>query len=274
MLDYSNHDPEVRLLVASVDRTPVEVLEQLSKDFNSEVRQAVASNPNTPIVILEQLGKEFPEIIISNPIFNLLLLENPDSRLVRLSLARSSNTSKEMLARLAETRDRDIVRAIAENVNTPQETLARIASEETLACELAYQYPNDIHADFQIMSSESILLAIAHNVTTSIDTLKKIKKELLQKVAGDLHTSWQILETLANDEDDRVRGEVAANPNTSAQVLEKLAGDKNYFVRLQVFANRNTSPEVLERLLSIDNYAALEQDLRKYNWSKIYWNYA
>jgi hypothetical protein len=40
----------------------------------------VASNPNTPIEILEWLGEDFPEAVTGNPIFNILLLENPHNR--------------------------------------------------------------------------------------------------------------------------------------------------------------------------------------------------
>ena len=45
----------------------------IGKDW--ELRLLVASNPNTPTDILWQLGLDFPEAILSNPIFQLLQLE-------------------------------------------------------------------------------------------------------------------------------------------------------------------------------------------------------
>jgi hypothetical protein len=126
MLDYTNLDRKSRVLVASSDRTPAEVLEKLSRVRDPEVRKALASNPNTPVKVLEKLGEKFPEAITGNPVFNLLLLENPDSRFVRLSLARSSTTPGETLAQLAKTlnqKDKKMLLAIAYNISTPVDVL-------------------------------------------------------------------------------------------------------------------------------------------------------
>jgi hypothetical protein len=108
MLDDNNLDREVRLEVASADDTPAGVLEKLSQDPDSKVRRAVAGNPNTPIAILEKLGKEFPEAITDNPIFSLLLLENPDGEFVRLSIAQSSAKLKDILLAIATNKNNDL----------------------------------------------------------------------------------------------------------------------------------------------------------------------
>jgi hypothetical protein len=79
MFDCINSTPEIKIALALAEDTPVEVLKQLSQDADREVRKTVASNPITPTEILLELGDEFSEIIINNPIFNLLLLEKANS---------------------------------------------------------------------------------------------------------------------------------------------------------------------------------------------------
>jgi hypothetical protein len=100
-LDYNSCNLEIRRAIASADNTSAGMLQKLGQDPDSEVRRAVAGNPNTPIQILEKLGEEFPEAITDNPIFNLLLLENPDGEFVRLSLVRSCATFEDIIYAIA-----------------------------------------------------------------------------------------------------------------------------------------------------------------------------
>ena len=48
---------EERLATAKNPQTPVNVLEQLSKDTSAQVREAVAQNVNTPRSVLEELSR-------------------------------------------------------------------------------------------------------------------------------------------------------------------------------------------------------------------------
>ena len=90
-------DAEAIKRQAQDENTPPEILAELATSEDKEIRRCIASNPNTAVEILEKLGEEFPDEITANPIFDLLLLENPDSKFVLLSLARSSTTSVEKL---------------------------------------------------------------------------------------------------------------------------------------------------------------------------------
>jgi hypothetical protein len=103
MFDYNSNNLEIKRKIAKAEDTPVEVLQKLSRDRDRSIRSLVAGNPNTPIEVLFELGKDFPEVITKNPIFKLLLLEDPDSYFVRLSLARSSTTESATLDKLAES---------------------------------------------------------------------------------------------------------------------------------------------------------------------------
>jgi Leucine rich repeat variant len=116
----------VRRAVAGNPNTPATSLKQLAMDIDPEVRLAVASNPNTTEDVLLMLREEFPDAIIENPIFNILRLEKPESKLVRLCLAGSLTTSAETLAILAQISDEEILCAVAENPNTPVAVLEQL----------------------------------------------------------------------------------------------------------------------------------------------------
>ena len=70
------------------ETTPAEVLASLAISEDYRTRKYIAANPNTPEEILQRLGLEFPEEIIDNPIFNLLWLEKPDSKISRVKRER------------------------------------------------------------------------------------------------------------------------------------------------------------------------------------------
>lgn len=119
---------------AKSEDSSVAILTELSNHENSKIRRAVASNPNTPIEVLEKLSKEFPEIVVANSICELLLLENPDSKFIQLTLARSSTTPKAKLEKLInhyiEHQDYlsylDIIFAAIANTNTTLEILEKL----------------------------------------------------------------------------------------------------------------------------------------------------
>jgi hypothetical protein len=73
-----NKSLEILRLVASNPNSDTELLKELSSSNYFFIRKAVVSNPNTPSEILFKLGKEFPGELINNPVFSLLMLENPD----------------------------------------------------------------------------------------------------------------------------------------------------------------------------------------------------
>lgn len=132
MSDYKNPKLETKRKLASIEDTPVEILQELSKDSDRTIRSLVAGNPITPTEILIELGKEFPEIVTENPIFSLLWLEDPNSLFIRLSLARSSTTDLATLDKLASDCDMNIWieqdyvsvhKAIAQNPHTPPEII-------------------------------------------------------------------------------------------------------------------------------------------------------
>ncbi len=69
---------EIDMIIASNSKTPQDVIEKLAKSDNNEIRKVVATNANTPPDLLLDLGKDFPEELLANPVFNLMLLANPN----------------------------------------------------------------------------------------------------------------------------------------------------------------------------------------------------
>lgn len=69
---------ELASVVASNVNTEPELLRELAASKDDATRQNVVSNPNTPTDVLWKLGEEFPLKLWENPVFSLLLLENPN----------------------------------------------------------------------------------------------------------------------------------------------------------------------------------------------------
>lgn len=117
---------------AKDETTAPEILASLAESQDPLVRKYVANNPNTPLDSLQELGAEFPEAVVRNPIFTLLRLENPESKFVLLSLARSVATSPAILEAMVtlitidkqscltkKAEDLELVLELFYNPNTP-----------------------------------------------------------------------------------------------------------------------------------------------------------
>lgn len=238
-MTYNGAELEARKNLAATIDTPVEVLRRLSADPEAEVRCLVASNPNTPTDILQKLGEEFPESVTANPVFDFLALENPDSKFIKLLLARSSTTSEDILARFAKSQDEEILCAVAKNVATPIDILQKLAN----------WFPVDERAQ-KAYPGSSIHACVAINPKAPPSLLKKLaahKDNLVrQAVATNTNTSLKILDKLARDKELKARLAVAKNITTPASTLEQLAGDDNKNIRHAVLEHPNVSKTALE----------------------------
>ena len=236
------------------ENTAPEILIELSKSEDSQTRQYVAGNPNTPVGILEKLGDEFPDEITANPIFDLLFLENPESKFIWLSLARSSTTSAEKLNQLANHQDRNIRVAVAKNKNITLNILEKFVTKE-------YQ-------------DENILAAIAKNPNTSAYILDKMFENNLRYFPFELvlknsKTLDITLEKIVIDRSlycsctyDLVRQGVAEHPKITPEILDKLKDDQNTNIRKKVAENLNMSLVIMEYLAK-DSIASVRQALVK-----------
>ncbi|MEH2002066.1 MAG: hypothetical protein V7L00_25595 [Nostoc sp.] len=271
--------------IASADDTSVVVLEELSLHPQPEVREAVARNPNTPTKVLLKLGKEFPDAITANPVFNLLVLENPESHFVRLSLARSTTTSERAIAQLSKIEDEEILCAVARNPKTPLHILEQLVESPPHFCDDENADESDVDELFTAIvqnpnTSESLLLQLSSgssNVQMAIAQNPKAPLSLLntfadwrnfsmhKAIARNPQAPSAILEKLAGENTKEIRDLVKKHPNvsetaiaiinfiegkpgTSIDLLERLASDRRASVRLLVAAHPSSPAKVLEKL--------------------------
>ncbi|BAY09262.1 hypothetical protein [Calothrix sp. NIES-2098] len=237
------------LAIASADDTSTEVLEELSSHPQPEVREAVARNPNTPTETLLKLGKEFPDAITANPIFNLLLLENPESHFVRLSLARSTKTSEQMLARLSQIEDEKILCAVAGNPKTPLHILEQLVESPP-----PFRDDDDDYYDEDEFDYNHLFITIAQNPNTSESLLLKLAKkgrsDVEIAIAQNPKAPLSLLDKFADWRNSSMHQALARNPNTPSAILEKLAGENPKEIREMV----KKHPNVSETAIAIINF--------------------
>ena len=70
-------DLKLAKVVAANPAAPASLLENLSHTADKAIRKALVANPATPPQLLMDLGSQFPEQLLENPVFDLLLVENP-----------------------------------------------------------------------------------------------------------------------------------------------------------------------------------------------------
>ena len=120
---------------AKLETTPDSRLRELAASDNAAIRKAVASNPNTPTDILWELGAEFPDQLLANPVWNLLLLENPNlfANMAHYTLKRlldCETASESFFELISKDSDRRVRIEVASNNNTPANVLEKLATDE------------------------------------------------------------------------------------------------------------------------------------------------
>ncbi|BAU13093.1 hypothetical protein LEP3755_36300 [Leptolyngbya sp. NIES-3755] len=115
--------------------TEPEQLRQIAEIGAKRCCRAIALNPNTPSDLLLQLGRRFPREVLNNPIFNLMLLEDPNliETIPKPTLARlllQSKISVGFIERSAALSDStpEIATAIALHPKTPDEILHQLSN--------------------------------------------------------------------------------------------------------------------------------------------------
>ncbi|MFN6537339.1 MAG: hypothetical protein RM021_013340 [Nostoc sp. EkiNYC01] len=228
-------------LASAVD-TSVVVLEELSSHPQPEVREAVARNPNTPTEVLLKLGKEFPDAITANPIFNLLLLENPESHFVRLSLARSTTTSESAIARLSKIEDEEILLAVARNPKTPLELLEQLVESPPDF------YDRDNDGQYEV--DNRLFIAIAQNPNTSESLLLKLAESGISNIemaiAENPNAPLSLLNKFADWRDVLMNKVLAQHPGIPRAMLKKMAGGN---IDVSIFKALARNPQVPSAIL-------------------------
>jgi hypothetical protein len=189
-------------------KTSSERLQKLATLYfqDQEILKAIATNPNTPPKLLLKLGAKFPQVLLNNPMFDLLLLENPNL-ISELNIVILKNMLK--LKQIPEfilegaARHKDRIK-LANDHNTPLIILEILAKD----------------SDTQVRSN------VAVNKNTSLDLLEILAKDpdaqVRSNVASHRNTSESILECLASDLDVRVRVGLLLIPKPLPESLKYL----------------------------------------------------
>ena len=278
----------VNLIEAATNSaTPPKLLAELASSKDFEIRKAVASNPNTPTDVLLKISTEFPKEVIENPVFDLLLLENPNlgekigyetiNSLLKLTADR--NLSKSVLLTLIALKNKELQQAAKLHVNFAgemkegwEEVLKdaietsnfTTKSQRDREVEELFAYLLELIPEFLIPKllewGFSFKVGLAKNHNTPVHLLEKIAldneknyKYGQRYLAANPSIPIYILEKLANYQDQIIRAELASNPIIPVYLLEKLAEDRNRRVRGAVARNFNTPVYLLEKLAGEQN---------------------
>ncbi|MEM7595366.1 MAG: hypothetical protein AAF383_28365 [Cyanobacteria bacterium P01_A01_bin.83] len=230
-------DTEQTWRQAEDENTSPEILAKLAKSRKKNIRCCVAGNLNTPVGILEKLGEKFPDVVVANPIFSLLLLENPESKFVLVSLARASTTSREKLANNPHVSNAVIKQLNILNKNQQSSVYVKTISKINLARKKAEELSLDAANERSIrrMSknhSYYIRQKLSKIENASINSIKELIEisepylcmniEQIRQQAQDENTAPERLAELAKSKDYLTRQYVAGNPNTPIQTLINL----------------------------------------------------
>jgi hypothetical protein len=253
--------------VAANPNTKPQILRKLATAAEWELRQLVAGNPNTPIDLLWQLGIDFPEVILSNPIFELLQIEQP--HLVReipaaaltsllqcervprgfmeyavsqqdyslwLAVAYNPHTPGKLLenlARKSRAQDRELIRAVAAHPHTPARLLAEIID---IGGNVAQIVATNIHTPVPIL--EQILRKYGQTNDPTFATLVALHPAIVPQLLMQMQ--------LAPNESAAQSLWLAKQPATDTDTLTELAATNWNVLQLAIVRHPHTSNRTID----------------------------
>ena len=147
-------------IVAKNHSADAKLLRELAANFDRELLAAITNNPNTPPDILWQLAADFPQQLLSNPVFELLFLENPNlleemPEETAIALLKQETIPEWFLVQAIKIQYNSYSYIIASNRNTPNVFLEKLAKN----------------------TKSLVRIAIAKNPNTSSELLKKLVQD-------------------------------------------------------------------------------------------------
>lgn len=219
-----DENEETRIHIVNNSKTSVETLKKLAKDEHYNVKEAILENEKCDADVLKALVESGN---VKSHYYNMNIFER---------IASHANVTPEILDKLAEDKDDEVRKVVAQNSKTKTETLAKLANDK----------------------SEEVRLNVAINNNTMPELLDKLSKDkdldVRSAVSEHENVTPEILDKLAGDENGIVRLNVAKNKKTKSETLDKLSGDDNVQVRMNVAQNKNTSVEALKKLAQDIDY--------------------
>jgi hypothetical protein len=255
--------------LAANPNTNPQLLRKIATAPDWELRRLVAGNPNTPTDTLWQLGVDFPEVLLANPVFQLLQLEQlnlvadiPHSTLTSLlqcervpinfleyaverqdyslwlAVAYNPHTPSvllENLARKSRAQDRELIRAVAAHPQTPHHLLAQIVDIGSNVAQIVAE-----NVQTPIVVLEHILRKYGQVNDPTFTTLVALHPHITARLALQMH--------LVPNESAAQSLWLAKQSSTAAAQLAELAATDWHVLWLAIVRHLNTPAEVIERI--------------------------
>lgn len=266
-------------IVAKNPHAAPDLLQELGASSDETTREAVAANPNTPTELLWELGEEFPEQVLDNPIFSLLLLENPnllaDMPVATLeSLVTIDAVPESFLLWAASHTDAWVLLAVAMNPNTPKSVLKKLTQSDDFdvaqAAKLHVNWAGEMSEGWDEVALGAMKFTCRTRGMYRIDQYRNsenekqlwevgaISEELLpaldegalSAIAENPETSEHILKVLREISPpciDHYDVYLALNPQCPLSILEALVGSKSKRCRKLAAENPNTPFALLQQ---------------------------
>ena len=268
-------------IVAAESTTDPEILRELALFSDEQTRKAVVSNANTSPEVLVQLGEQFPSQFLDNPVFPLLLLENPNfiqelPLFTLRSILTQENCPEYILEQAADKADLEVQLALANNIKTSREILNRLNqsqySEVVEAVNLHVNFVGELSEGVEEKIKEVVLQSINSSHRVNYSTLvvlaqicpipefiiehwvkESMYTDLCRELADSPATPPLVLKHLGNHSNAYIRGKVAQNINTPVETLRELAHQEMGDIKILVTCNPNTPSDILEYLSKDEN---------------------
>ncbi|RUS93141.1 hypothetical protein DSM106972_097350 [Dulcicalothrix desertica PCC 7102] len=290
--DLADESIELARVVAKNPSTPPDVLEALSGyDHDPEIQRNVTANPNTPVEELITLGADFPYELINNPVFPLLVLENPcffqelpfD---VIESVLLLDDIPEEYLVMAASLDSYEISNLIANHKKVPFHVLSQIVNNPKREKE-AYIASQHVTFAGEITEGWNEEIWRAINKYTFLNRIKEKEEFLynagvlderlmlgltpysLLNIVYNPDTPSDIAELIINSFFPEVQAQrnlnIASNPNTPINTLIEFSDAKENQLLISVASNPSSPVFVLEKLANMDNQEIKQAIYRNYN---------
>jgi hypothetical protein len=250
--------------IAANPETDPKTLERLSKSKIKFIVEAVAGNPNTPIQVLWEIIKYFPYQVVNNPVFELIILEDPNwitgiSRkdLIEIMEKPSIPTilSEEALKHKDSSIRASVIEATLKNPQTPTRQLEEMTLYYGTLLHEVLEHPNitfDSLKKFATCNKTSIQTRMAEYYLIyyyrPTSTLSLCQDDILE-----------IMETMIQNaiehENLRVMKMLLQHPKTHKKHVKILLRNLPYRTHLKLAGDGTIPAQVLDEMISMIDYS-------------------
>ncbi|MFW2512242.1 hypothetical protein ACNI3K_00505 [Demequina sp. SO4-13] len=247
----SSDDPPTRAAAAGSPWVSQRVLAALAEDPSEVVRRAVAQNRTTPRSQIDSMLSadvaSVRQYAAAHPHASSLVLTRAakaKSVLVRRGVASNPLAPAQSLHALATDPDMQVRKRVAHNPSTPAQILRALVDDQ------------DDEVTRWLVTNRAappdVMVRLAH-----------MRRELRVQAAAAPNSPLELIEELARDEDERIRGVVCVNRTVPLRVFWNLARDPSPSVREQLAIGRVTPAEVMRHLAAHDPEGYVRQTARE-----------